>query len=82
MNGFVNIKVVKKEAVPVNILQSWIQHGVWNISDVALQNTLANTLLGKVFLLSLTCQKPNYVVGSGAKLSFGKKKNGKCLVWL
>lgn len=80
MTGFVNIQVVKKEAVSSSMLQSWLQEGVWRVSDEGLQDTLFKSLTEKVFLLSITCQKPNYVVGAGAKLSFGKKKAGKfCL---
>ena len=82
MTGFVNIQVVKKEAVASAMLQTWLQEGVWRVSDEGLQETLLKSLADKVFLLSITCQKPNYVVGAGAKLSFGKKKAGKSCLFI
>lgn len=73
MNGFVNIQVVKKTEVSAEELSNWIENA-WCVDGRKEQDAILQALVGKVFLLSITCQKPNYAVGSGAKLSFGKKK--------
>ena len=72
MNGFVNIQVLKKEIVSSSDLSRWIAT-VWKV-DESEQDDIKRILDGKVYIISIICKKPNYAVGAGAKLSFGKKK--------
>ena len=72
MNGFINISILEKVSVPDTVLSEWI--GMWAGIKQDEQENVLKALSGKVLLISLSCQKPNYSAGSGAKLSFGKKK--------
>ncbi|KAJ3362189.1 Anamorsin, partial [Kappamyces sp. JEL0680] len=71
MLGFVNIQIVDKKAVGDALLDEFIE--LWGIESEE-KAAVRSALQSQLQVCSVTCQRPSYVVGSGAKLSFGKKK--------